>query len=258
MSHFVVMVTNTDNEPLDSQLERFYEQGEEGDYFMEKEYVLERGTLEEVKDYVKNNLKIFNDNLEHCKEENKDYWQKCIKRANKQLKMKDANKLLEDIAEDECYSVDEKGMYYVSNPNAKWDWWTIGGRWDGWLVKKDGTRCNTCKVKDLSLEKMSEAEKEDAARYYDEEVARSKEANRKPFFWNYQETPTREQYIKDAGNRIAPYAVLDEDEWYEKATMGWWGISSNEKDPEEWEKWFKDWLGKLDPETEITIVDCHI
>ena len=36
MSHFVVMVTRTDEEPLESQLEPFNEQGED-DYYMEKE-----------------------------------------------------------------------------------------------------------------------------------------------------------------------------------------------------------------------------
>lgn len=27
--------------------------------------------------------------------------------------------------------VDAWGLW--KNPNAKWDWWTVGGRWDGWL-----------------------------------------------------------------------------------------------------------------------------
>ena len=42
MSHFVVVVTRTDEETLGSQLEPFYEQGDERDYFMKKEYYLKR------------------------------------------------------------------------------------------------------------------------------------------------------------------------------------------------------------------------
>ena len=26
------------------------------------------------------------------------------------------------------------------NPNAKWDYWTIGGRWKGFLKAKDGQK----------------------------------------------------------------------------------------------------------------------
>jgi hypothetical protein len=37
------------------------------------------------------------------------------------------------------YRLESKGRYgYYHNPNAKWDWWQIGGRWTGhWPAKKD-------------------------------------------------------------------------------------------------------------------------
>ena len=41
MSHFVVLVTNTDEDSVESQLEPFYEQGNENDYFMKKDYFIE-------------------------------------------------------------------------------------------------------------------------------------------------------------------------------------------------------------------------
>lgn len=41
---------------------------------------------------------------------------------------------------DESYEVDEKGLYHWStyNPQSKWDWYSLGGRWTGHLVLKTG------------------------------------------------------------------------------------------------------------------------
>lgn len=38
------------------------------------------------------------------------------------------------------YTLSTEGKYgYKSNPNAKWDWWSIGGRWLGFFPVKEGT-----------------------------------------------------------------------------------------------------------------------
>ena len=66
MSHYVVIVTNASDKNkknLKKQLEPFSEQGTGKDYFMQKEYVLEKGTLEEIKGYVKNNHKPLPKNI---------------------------------------------------------------------------------------------------------------------------------------------------------------------------------------------------
>jgi len=37
------------------------------------------------------------------------------------------------------YRLNDQGQYgYYTNPNAKWDWWQIGGRWTGHWPSKDG------------------------------------------------------------------------------------------------------------------------
>lgn len=38
-----------------------------------------------------------------------------------------------------------------TNPNAEWDWWVVGGRWNGFLPTKSGERCNTTTVGDLDM-----------------------------------------------------------------------------------------------------------
>lgn len=47
------------------------------------------------------------------------------------------NKRYQD--DDEHYDVDEIGLYHMStyNPDSKWDWYTVGGRWRGYFMLKE-------------------------------------------------------------------------------------------------------------------------
>ena len=42
------------------------------------------------------------------------------------------------ISDTTCLELDKWG--YLHNPNSKWDWFTIGGRWRDWLKLKPGTQ----------------------------------------------------------------------------------------------------------------------
>lgn len=62
-----------------------------------------------------------------------------------QKKVKEATFLeifgsLEGIAEDEGYYKEGDRFYSSYNPNAKWDWWVVGGRWRNALVHVDNPR----------------------------------------------------------------------------------------------------------------------
>ena len=52
--------------------------------------------------------------------------------------------------------VDEAGNLIEScnrtNPNAQWDWYVIGGRWDGMLLLKDGSKANVAAIEDIDFE----------------------------------------------------------------------------------------------------------
>lgn len=260
MSHFVVMVTRTDEEPLDAQLEPFNEQGDEYDYYMEKEYFLERNE-KDVESWLEERLQDYEKSIKELKAKKKDereydYLKWCLAEAEdikKAKAVKDLDKRLEFINKYEGGGMDEKGLYWVNNPNAKWDWWVEGGRWDGWLVKKNGERCNRCLVKQLDFEGMKKAELEDRAKYYDEEIKKPE-----PFFWGYKQIPTRDEYVYGVEISVIPYAVLHDGNWYAKGEMGWFGIDDKNYSDEEWEEGFKEFISKLDPETEVAIVDCHI
>lgn len=259
MSHFVVLVTNTDEESVESQLEPFYEQGNENDYFMKKDYFVENNQ-KSVDEWIEKEINTFDELMKNpdATPENVEWWQKGKRELEEIKKVDNLKSQLKMIKEHEGCGQDRKGLYWIYNPNAKWDWWTIGGRWDKWLVKKDGTRCNSCKVKDLDLQGMRVQEILDRAEWYDKEVKKAEEEGKEPFFWEYKEAPTKLQYCKDIDIIPAPFAVLHNEEWIEKGSMGWFGISDDEYSKDEWGKKYEEFINSLDPECEVTIVDCHI
>ena len=66
--------------------------------------------------------------------------------------------------DDECYEyqkewfeddmIDEDGnLLSTYNPNSKWDWYSIGGRWDGNLITKSGENVNTAHVNKIDWDK---------------------------------------------------------------------------------------------------------
>ena len=70
---------------------------------------------------------------------------------------------------------------------------------------------------------------------------------------------SREQYVENARNRaISTFAVVKDGVWYEKGEMGWWGMTSNEKDQDEWNKQLSSLLDSVPDETIVSIYDCHI
>ena len=49
-----------------------------------------------------------------------------------------------------------EGRYgYMSNPDAKWDWYSVGGRWDGFLINKEGKETNEDYLTEIDWEKTS-------------------------------------------------------------------------------------------------------
>lgn len=115
-----------------------------------------------------------------------------------------------------------QGYWY--NPNAKWDWYQLGGRWSGLIKLKNNT---DGVIGEPSL------------------VAKN--------------IPGIDQAKKgDISNltTIYPFAILKNGEWYEKGEMGWWGMVSNENI--EWEKEVTKLLTDLPDDTLISIYDCHI
>lgn len=62
-------------------------------------------------------------------------------------------KFLNERDGSEDYQFDEKGVYRMSthNPQSKWDWYDVGGRWSGFLPLKDGGEANVATIKEINL-----------------------------------------------------------------------------------------------------------
>lgn len=119
------------------------------------------------------------------------------------------------------------GRYgYMSNPNAKWDWYSEGGRWGGYIFNKEG--------KTTDIELLTEVD------------------------WD-------KMFSKDEdGYDHIPFCFVDtEGAWHEKGEMGWWAMVSNEKPKDEWHTEFKEYVQSLladaeANEIEVYAIDYHI
>lgn len=69
----------------------------------------------------------------------------------------------------------------------------------------------------------------------------------------------RDTFCARAGNAACTtFAVLKDGEWYERGVMGWWAHVSDEVPEHEWAARVAELLAGLPPETQVSIVDCHI
>ncbi len=156
-------------------------------------------------------------------------------------------------------------IYSTYNENAKWDWWSVGGRWGGMLQMKDGTPVDSGRVGDLVFPFDKEVYKE-SLRFWDVVVDHKPAEPGEDFFSIYNEKyyqeyyGDRETYARHQA-QFSTYAVVTPDgEWHGKGEMGWWGCSSETGDEaRDWEDRYKErFLDTADPDWMLTIVDCHI
>lgn len=244
-----------------------------------------------------------------------------------------------DVADEHKYGwvqLDENGQVVQvidrTNPNKHWDWWQIGGRYNGFYKLKGEAmatavgvvgapglnsmdedyetpgpdRADQCRKRDIDFpameaESMQKAEErynlfalvtrgcpphkawtevqqayatgatdadgepvvnwEPARKEYDAQPAvKALRANKETFWFNPDEFLIgREGYI-DRGRRNSGvlYAVVKDGQWYERGSMGWWGMSSNEKNLVDWQNEFYELVQGLPDDTLLTVVDCHI
>lgn len=347
MSHFVVAVVGDDHE---TQLEPFFEQGERDDYFMER--------VEEDIDFaeIRNSLKHARE--ETHREAVSYFTKHMTLPDGTVVDLSaDEDTLMNQFAGLEQLTTDDGGTrynnyrhcgnlppldadeatlvqwyegdgaelvdgqwkrVYYSNPNAKWDWYQVGGRWSGFFKVKPSVNPDRYEVGqsglmgshkstgplvadqarkgDIDWEEMKREAEEEARKQYDQYEAvvaglppaltwdQVREKHKDDIATArtvYAEQPRvkalqkaqligfmsgeedyligREKYVARAGNgAFTPYAVLYNGTWYERGEMGWFGMSSNEKDPDDWAAQVDNLFQSLDDDVTITIVDCHI
>lgn len=231
MSHFSLAVLHDEDQSIEELLDPYYEGNICAPHI--------KYTKQEAIDYVR----------EHCSD-------------------------FRDKSDEECWNfmangfiTDKEGnLYSTANPDAKWDWWEEGGRWEKFLLLKDGTRANSAKLKDIDFSPDHE-EYQKALRYWDlvVENAPLEPGEKMPFNLYkpdyYKEIyVNRENYAKRQAS-FSTFAVITSNGiWYEKGCCGWWGSSDeNLEQARDWEENFvKNFIEGEDGNMIATIVDCHI
>jgi len=153
---------------------------------------------------------------------------KAWERHTKRLREAEARELarLPKTPQADCDYCHGSGTYTSTyNPKSKWDWWQIGGRWDGVLA---GTP----------------AENEDGLN----------------FGPNPERLGNNLVRVEDLTRERMPFAfVLPDGTWLQQGEMGGWGIVHREDiSPEMWETKTLDALKARYGGLRVVAVDCHI
>ena len=216
-----------------------------------------------------------------------------------------------------------------TNPNAKWDWYVLGGRWSG-QFQADTRPVDYIRVGDWNIDRALEEANVRYGRYWDDMQAaisphtgtfKTWEALREELGIRdrpadqpegehfdtlahvretYQNQPLmlaakdvvrfdatpeeiadpsalsngkllgwgtniedffkpREVYVAlYSWGSIGSYAIVDENGWHSKGDMGWFGISHDSEDADQWPTKALELIRSLDANDYIACVDCHI
>lgn len=117
---------------------------------------------------------------------------------------------------------------YWENPNAKWDWYVIGGRWSNNVLLKNDGRCDFAKLKDINFGV-------DNKRYV--------------------------KNIRLRNSKHRTFALITPDgKWYEKGQMGWFGFEDTTNETiKNYDKNFENIVNSEEyRDYYFVLVDCHI
>ena len=169
---------------------------------------------------------------------------------------------------------------YWENPNCKWDWYQLGGRWRGSFLLKEGgkkhdesevswaangslpeNRVDQAYVKDIDWDKMADESLENAIEMWKDFQEKRKADPTFDGRWSHgvkEGKEEDEEYYLENSWEFSTFAVLKDGEWYENGSMGWWGVVSDEKEEHSWKQEFEKLVRGLPEDTLLSVYDCHI
>jgi len=114
------------------------------------------------------------------------------------------------IADPECEDCKGTGQRKSKyNPKSKWDWYALGGRWNGTI-----RNAYRGEEKGFNFDEQFRQIGENVIRVSD--------------YSDLLENP-------DTRDEVSSFAVVTPDgEWLEKGSMGWWGMVSSESERDDW------------------------
>jgi hypothetical protein len=265
MSHFTVLVIGKN---IEKQLKPYDENKDVKPYVKHNKRNAAKELAAEVARYENyvNGPDKENYNQERCKEQLKkyqamtpaEYWEELCKYEEKE-------------------NIKNGCIYSTYNPNSKWDWYSIGGRWTGFFKPKNGAKgklgrsgafgnqpeenhFDSMLKKDIDFEGMKAEERAKREKWWNEAQEKIKQGDKNAaWMFDIHDGDTKESYINRGEDGIMTFAVVKDGKWYEQAEMGWWGCTGDKKiSDEEWAKQYTKLIDSLPDNTLLTVVDCHI
>lgn len=188
--------------------------------------------------------------------------------AEKLLARYDEN-LVVDEHEAECYCVQPEsqadpncdnckgtGKYRTCyNPDSKWDWYTVGGRWSGCL--------------DPDYDPEDDARNYELCRACGGSGINKKKAQAKCLQCDGTGIAVKFVQVQhDKGNfkptceideEFIPFAYVTPDGvWHKRAKMGWFGVAHDEQQQQDWHREFNQDKQAYANSTIAVVIDCHI
>lgn len=295
MSHFAVAVI-TKGKPTEDVLAAMlapYDENKEVLHFTSREELIKQ-KRQEISNFIESNYARYLADKEKYLSEctNQNHVKYITEEFPKMLLWTDEECYQDAIKYTEKENICKDGSVRSTyNPDSKWDWYQIGGRWAGLFTVKKGTpheigekswtwdeknpyestgdiiKCDSARIKDLVfLDKEKDAQRarrfwelhvEGAEPQNDEERDMLKWARYKKEY--YIETyKDKETYVR-CESAFSTYAAITKDgKWHAKGKMGWFGMSSDE-DVVAWHDGYQKLIfDDAEEDDYITIVDCHI
>ncbi|WP_373266199.1 hypothetical protein [Hungatella hathewayi] len=260
MSHFLLAIISQENADIDKIMEPFNEALEVEPYVAKTK----RQLIKNARAYYKASLSYYIEKKEEMSGEVGDV----IKEMKKLMNMTDSELYEYEKQKYDDEDFDRDGnLISIYNPNPKYDWYEIGGRWSDLLELKrknkkgNPIKVNQAKIKDINFEPNEETYKE-ALEFWENYVeGKNPSASHagyllyKPEYY-LEKFKTKENYAKETAC-FKTYAVITPDgEWHEEGEMLMFGVSTNEE--EGWVANYKKRFLDNNENLMITIVDCHI
>ena len=293
MSHFAVLVIG-DN--IEKQLEKFDENIEMKPYV---KYTKEQAIEKECKEILEYKERYYDKYMA----DPEAYAADCTNENHLKYLRDEFPKKLE-FTDEELYQEaieyeDDLGpngeIMSTYNPDSKWDWYQIGGRYAGRLILKEGIekeanpefswgwdtkameevlkepRVDTALMGQIDWSKMHNVQsKYDAAiRFWEMKVEGDEpktDQEKEELKWDWYKTEfyterykDKETYAKSRAS-FTMWAIVKDGVWYEKGHMGMFAMSSESDDQAlDWElNMFDRFIKDLPEDTRLTVVDCHI
>ena len=257
---------------------------------------------EDYENIIANMLALFDENLKvkpykyQTKEKAINYMKEHVVPFNDFMKDYSDEELLNwYLDEYSSYSLGEDGYIYTTyNPNSKWDWWCIGGRFSEYLSLTDKAFNRSLKeykeqwgeevledyreeyryvssapVKDIQwITLLSPEKKEQLKRWWEINIEgdepKEGEEKDKWFIWKPEYYKQRykdaDTYIKLQEQACFHAVVTPDGIWHEPSEMGWFAMTDGDPADElKWDLAFYDtFIKTADPDWIATIIDCHI